>query len=148
MLAERLKKLRDFSQERNYKQFRTSILNDNCMRTFKKLKYNLTKRSAALLDFMCKAEDPIVFKDEQISFIRTKENLPQYYNNKILKKYYGKHKGRTYEPFHNICPDYNILLNEGLENKRKQAEEQLKICRKKEEKIFLCSIIQTIDWRM
>jgi formate C-acetyltransferase len=144
MLTERLKTLRDFAQQRQYRQFRTFIGTDH-MRILKKLEYNLTQRSAYILGVMCRTEDPIVFKDEKIGFIRTKSNVPSYYNNKILKKYYGNKKGAVYEPFHNICPDYAILLNEGLESKRSFAENQLKNCKNKEEKIFLTSVIDTIN---
>ena len=145
MLTERLKEMRDFSQQRQYKQYRI-FFNENYMQILKKLKLDMTQRSAFILSKMCEAEDPIVFKDEKISFVRTKINIPQYYNNKILKKYYGKHKGRRYEPFHNICPDYEILLTKGLENLRNEAFEKLKNCKKhSKEKVFLDSVIWTID---
>lgn len=143
MLTERLKEMRDFSQERKYKQFRTHF-NEDYMRTMRKLNLNMTQRSAFILNKMCRAEDPVVFKDEKISFIRTKINIPQYYDGKILKKYYGKHKGRVYEPFHNICPDYSILLTEGLEGPLHRADAQLKNIKNKEEKTFLIAVIQSI----
>lgn len=144
MLTERLKEMRDFSQQRQYKQYRTDI-NYDCLRTLKKLKYDMTQRSAYILKFMCDAEDPIVFKDEKISFIRTKNNIPAYYNKKILKKYYNYKKGIVFEPFHNICPDYSILLTKGLENIRKEAELELPNKKNKKEKIFLNSVLTTID---
>jgi len=144
MLTERLKNMRDFAQQREYKQFRTHIYCDH-MRMLRKLGYDFTQRSAFLLNFMCEVEDPIVFPEEKISFIRTKTNLPQYYDSKTIKSYYGKQKGVVYEPFHNICPDYSILLNEGLWAKRLQAEAQLKNTKSKKEYIFLRSVISTID---
>lgn len=144
MLTERLKQMRDFSQQRQYKQYRTDI-NFDCLRTLKKLKYDMTQRSAFLLKVMCDAEDPIVFKDEKISFIRTKNNIPAYYNKKVLKKYYKYKKGMVFEPFHNICPDYSILLTKGLENIRKEAELELPNKKNKKEKVFLNSVISTID---
>ena len=143
MLTERLKEMRDFSQQRQYKQYRTHF-NGDFMRTMRKLNLNMAQRSAFILSEMCKAEDPIVFKDEKISFIRTKINIPQYYDGKVLKKCYGKHKGRVYEPFHNICPDYSILLTEGLEGSLHRAEEQLNHCSNKTEQRFLYAVIQTI----
>ena len=143
MLTERLKEMRDFSQQRQYKQYRTHF-NGDFMRTMRKLNLNMVQRSAFILSEMCKAEDPIVFKDEKISFIRTKINIPQYYDGKVLKKGYGKHKGRVYEPFHNICPDYSILLTEGLEGPLHRAEEQLNHCSNKTEQRFLYAVIQTI----
>lgn len=144
MLSERLKDLREFSQGRNYKQFRSDI-HENYTRVLKRLKYNFTQRSAFLLNKMCELEDPVVFKDEKISFIRTKNNIPPYYDNKAIKKYYGKHKGRCYEPYHNVCPDYEILLTKGLESIRNDAQQKLDATKNKKEKIFLQSVIITID---
>ena len=144
MLTERLNEMRDFSQARLFKQYR-SYIHENYMRTLRKLNLDFTQRSAFLLSTMCAAEDPIVFPDEKISFIRTKINLPQYYDLKTLKQYYGEKKGIVFEPFHNVCPDYSILLNEGLEAKRIQAEQQLCLAKTKKEKIFLESIIKSIN---
>lgn len=144
MLTERLKEIRDFAQARNYKQYRTDLF-DNCLRPLKKLNYDLTQRSMYILDFMCKAEDPIVFKDEKISFIRTKNNIPAYFDKKTIKKYCKKKKGMIFEPFHNICPDYSILLNNGLESLQEKAKNELKHKKNKKEKIFLNSVIYTID---
>ena len=145
MLTERLKELRDFSQSRSYKQYRTFV-NENYTRLLRKLNYDFAQRGTFILNKMCELEDPVVFKDEKISFIRTKINIPQYYDNKALKKQYGKRKGRSYEPFHNICPDYGILLNKGLENIKNEAIEQLGTCKKhSKEKKFLDSVIWAID---
>ncbi len=145
MLTERLKELRDFSQARNFKQYR-SFIGENYLKTLRKLKYDFTQRSAFILNKMCELEDPIVFKDEKISFIRTKINIPQYYDNKILKKFYGKSKGRLYEPFHNICPDYEILLTKGLDGLRNDAIQKYAGTKKhSKERIFLDSVISSID---
>lgn len=144
MLTERLENMRNFTQQRQYKQFRTTI-DENYMRILRKLKYDFTQRSAFILSKMCELEDPMVFKDERISFIRTKNNIPQYCDDKTIKKYYGNHKGRCYEPFHNICPDYSILLKYGLENRRAKAEKLLWETKNKKEKEFLHSVLWSID---
>lgn len=124
MLTERLQKMRDFTQQRKYKQFRTDF-NENGTKLLRKLNWDFTQRSAWLLKEMCRAEDPIVFPGEKIGFIRTKNRLPVYCDPKAVRKYVGKNKHLFAEPFHNICPDYAILLNEGLEEKRRQAETRL-----------------------
>ena len=143
MLSERLENLRNFSQQRQFRQYRSHI-DDDCLKVLKKLNYDMTRRSAYILDFMCKAEDPIVFKNERIGFIRTKSNIPAYYDLKTLKKYYQCKEGLVYEPFHNICPDYSILLNEGLERLREKAERELAKKKNKQEKICLNAVIATI----
>mgnify|MGYP001629384254 FL=1 len=143
MLTERLQKMRDFTQQRKYKQFRTDF-NENGTKLLRKLNWDFTQRSAWLLKEMCRAEDPIVFPGEKIGFIRTKNRLPVYCDPKAVRKYVGKNKHLFAEPFHNICPDYAILLNEGLEEKRRQTETRLSGAGKKE-KIFLNGVITTID---
>ena len=94
---------------------------------------------------MCNAENPIVFKDEKISFIRTRNNIPPYFDQKAIKKYYGNKKGVVYDVYHNICPDYSILLKYGLEERQINAKNLLKETKNKKEKTFLKSVIKTID---
>lgn len=144
MLTENLKTLRDFTQKREFKQYRTNY-NENFIRTLKKLNYDFTQRSAFILDAMCNAENPIVFKDEKISFIRTRNNIPPYFDKKAITKYYGNKKGVVYDVYHNICPDYSILLKYGLEERQVKAINLLKETKNKKEKIFLKSVIKTID---
>lgn len=143
MLTERLKEMRDFTQQRKYKQFRTNT-NENYLRPLRKLRYNFAQRSAYLLSHMCEMENPIVFKDEKISFIRTINNLPLYFDKKTLKKYYHYKKGMGFGPYHNICPDYSILLKYGLEERLNKAIELKDNTKSKKEKIFLGSVIQTL----
>ena len=144
MLTKELEDLRNFSQERKFKIFRTN-LNENYVKQLKKLKVNFAQRNTFLLKHMCEAENPIVFKDEKIAFIRTINNIPQYYDNKALKKEFGNHKGRIYEPFHNICPDYSILLNEGLEGRKNKVLNELNNTKNKKEKRYLYSMLESID---
>ena len=110
MLTERLQKMRDFTQQRKYKQFRTDF-NENGTKLLRKLNWDFTQRSAWLLKEMCRAEDPIVFPGEKIGFIRTKNRLPVYCDPKAVRKYVGKNKRLFAEPFHNICPDYAIPVS-------------------------------------
>lgn len=64
MLTERLQKMRDFTQQRKYKQFRTDF-NENGTKLLRKLNWDFTQRSAWLLKEMCRAEDPIRFPGEK-----------------------------------------------------------------------------------
>lgn len=144
MLTEYLNELRNFTQQRQYKQYRTNF-NDNFLRLMRKLNYDFTQRSSFILNAMCNAEDPIVFKNEKISFIRTKNNIPQYFDAKAIKKYYGNKSGVVYDVYHNVCPDYSILLKNGLDERRAVAFELLKSTNDKKQKIFLDSVIKSID---
>ncbi len=144
MISERLQKMRDFAQERNYSRYRTTDRRD-LRYVLKKLKADFTTRSSYLLNTMCDAEDPIVFRDDRIGFIRTKATMPAYYDRKALKQHCEVKKGVVYEPFHNICPDYAILLNEGLEAQQRKIDAQLAKTRDKKEVHFLSSARASID---
>ncbi|MBQ7024149.1 MAG: hypothetical protein IJN29_11235 [Akkermansia sp.] len=144
MINDRLLRMRDFAQQRQYNQYRTHE-QLNITHTYRRLKANFAQRSALLLEFMCKAEDPIVFPEERISFIRTRARLPFYYSHKDLKRELKWKKGIVYEPFHNITPDYGILLKDGLSIHRERAVELQATLKDKNEKKYIASVIQSID---
>ena len=118
MLAERLDKIRDFTQERGYKIYRKSVT-PSIRSICKKQHWNMARRTAMLLKFMCETEDPIVFPEEKIAFIRTNINIPEYFNNKDIKKEFHKTKHQFFEPFNNACLDWSILLKNGLQGQLK-----------------------------
>jgi formate C-acetyltransferase len=124
MIEGRIKNLRDFTQVRGFRAYRSFLAGDYRSH-FTKLRYNFSKRNAEILRIMCDAEDTIVFPNERIAFTRTKLNVPWYYDDKYIKKTYHPQKGVVYDVFHNICPDYSILLNYGLENRLNLARELL-----------------------
>jgi len=136
MINERILKLANFAQKRGYKAYRTRIKEDY-RDNFNKLKYNFTESNTEIFKIMCNSEDAIVFPDEKITFTRTKENIPKYFDDKILKKEYKLKKGIRYDVIHNICPDYSILMGYGIEERLLEAKENLKIIIEKENKIFL-----------
>ncbi|MBR3913754.1 MAG: pyruvate formate-lyase [Alphaproteobacteria bacterium] len=143
MFSERLSQLRDFTQQRQYQQFRTEIDN-HYTKLLDKTGYNFAQRSAFILKEMCQTEDAVVFPDERIAFIRTKQNIPTYYRGKSIKKEFPQKKGISYDTFHNVCPDYEILLTNGLEKLREEVLSERKKTKKRSEKIFLDSVSSSI----
>ncbi len=144
MLTERLEKMRDFTQQRGYKIYRKSI-SPSIRQICKKQHWNMPRRTAMLLKFMCETEDPIVFMDEKISFIRTNINIPEYYNSKDIKKEYHKKKYQFFEPFNNACLDWSLLLKRGLQG---QLDEVHKLCNQssvKSEKGYLDSVAIALE---
>ena len=89
MLAEKLEQIRNFTQERGYKIYRKSVT-PSIRLICKKQHWNMARRTAMLLKFMCETEDPIVFRDEKIAFVRTNINIPEYFNSKDIKKNFTK----------------------------------------------------------
>lgn len=144
MISERLQNMRDFAQQRQYAQYRTQE-RLNYVRQFRRLKLNFTQRSSQLLEEMCKAEDPMVFPNERIAFIRTRAHVPFYYDHKDLKHELKWKKGVVFEPFHNITPDYNILLREGILHQRVLAESMFHSTKDKAERSFLAAVMQSVD---
>ena len=135
MIDNRIMELRDFTQARKFKVYR-SFLPGDYRQQYKRMRLNFAQRNAEIFRIMCDSEDPIVFKEEQIAFTRTKLNIPWYYDHKFIKKNYNVKKGICYEVIHNICPDYSILLNDGLEPRLLQARSLLDELENKERKLF------------
>lgn len=144
MITKSIVNLRDFAQARNFRKFRK--FNDMDLRyIFKKCNYSFAKRNAFLLKAICESEDPIVFPDEKITFTRTNINIPQIFNDRDIKKAYKPKKGTYYNVQNNICIDYAILLNEGLEKRLILAQELLNSTKDKKERDFLESVIISIN---
>ncbi len=70
-----LEKERNFVQQRGFRQYRTGLAPDLFF-SMPRLQRDKEWRNTKLLRFMCELEDPIVFKDEKISFTRSRWNLP------------------------------------------------------------------------
>lgn len=106
-----MNKLRNFSQKRYYKVFRTdralhlhnSINKDDSFQT----------KFAKHFEQMCLAEEPIVFPNEKITFTRTNRNVTEAYHFEDIEKEFDTYQ-KYYNPINNVCPDYRILLQKGL----------------------------------
>jgi formate C-acetyltransferase len=143
MIEDRIMKLRDFTQARSFKVYRSFLSGDYRLQ-FKRMKYNYAQRNAEILRIMCDSEDAIVFPKEQITFTRTKTNIPRYFDDKFIKKNYRTKRGTLYDVVHNICPDYSILLNYGLENRLNLARSLLDAIERKEREMFLARVVRFI----
>jgi len=144
LINKELLELRNFTQERSYKQYRKDIdskFNKNC----NKKGFSLQKRSALLLKTMCEVEEPIIFPDEKITFTRTINKIPSYYSEFDIKRTYKPRKGVAYNPLNNVCPNYKILLEQGLQGRLKIAQEGLKTAKNAKEEDFLDSVIIAIN---
>lgn len=144
MLEARLQKLRDFTQQRGFRRYRKSI-EDSLVKYFRVNKFSFEKRSAHLLKFMCEHEDPIVFPEEKITFTRTCINIPQWFKNSDLKKQLNKKKGDEFWSTGNVCPDYEILLSQGLGNIREKICGLLQKNKDRKKKDFWEAVIISID---
>lgn len=111
-----LNELRDFAQSRKFDQFRTNAWAD-LRGTFAKYNLNFCQRSARTFEYMCTAESPLVLYGEKIAFARSKRNVPYYFDQKDIKREFQPKPGEIFDVIHNITPNYNIVLNLGLQNR-------------------------------
>ena len=106
-----MKNQKEFTQKRLYKVFRQ---NRGDKFEFKvDSQWSFQKQIAKHFERMCKAEKPLVFPDEKIAFSRSNYNITPAYRNDDLYKYFDVNN-KYYSPINNVCPDYSILLNKGL----------------------------------
>lgn len=143
MLSKNLNELRDFTQQRNYKMYRKTVVN-SILKLCKKFNWNIDRNVSILLKTMCELEDPIVFPNDKIAFIRTNINVPEYYNKKVLKKAYKVNKDTCFEPFNNVCLDWSILLQKGLLGQINEVYDLYKNATKKERK-YLDSVLIALN---
>lgn len=87
MLNKRLRELRDFTQQRLFKN--TGMTGHLILSASSRAKSVFGKRAALAFKISCEALEPIVFPDEKISFVRTVNNVPAYYEPKEAKKRWG-----------------------------------------------------------
>lgn len=114
--------MRDYTQQRLYRVFRKDISRDISLPEGNNLSY--VRKGACYFKSMCELEEPIVFPDERIAFTRTDSiNTKELY-----EKYAGREAESDYQvyiPINNTCPDYSILMNEGLAGLRRRVKREL-----------------------
>lgn len=111
--------LRDFAQKRYYKVFRED--RSRTVPVEKRPGDSLQMKFARHFAAMCACEAPLVFPEEKIAFTRTNRTLtPTYEDGDVV---IGFHlKGKTYNPVNNVCPDYAILLEKGLDGLEREID--------------------------
>lgn len=111
---------------------------------FAKLGLSAQERAGKMFSAFLDAEIPVILPHEKIVFTRTIKSVPDYFTEDELTLINGKHflaeKGEVF----NISADYERVLHEGLQA-RKDVAKNLCNDANSEEKIFLNSVIETID---
>lgn len=143
MISTRLRKLREFSQQRDFKVFRkTNSIYP--LQDFKEKQIPLVMRSALLLKLMCEQETPIILPGEKIAFMRTIKDVPTFYDQEDVEREYVIRPGEYYNVINNICVNWNLLLCDGLQKKYDYAKQNMEGA-SREEKDFLEGIIICVD---
>lgn len=146
-MNERLHKIQDRVRDRRFAVFHQPLCPDILAEPAVD-SLSWPRRMARLTRRMCEAERAIVDPDEQIVFTRTLPFVD-------IKKVYSPGdwadiaKGRTLHesgPINNICPDWGMVLSQGLLGRRRIAEETRKRHLTDPQVIeFLGCAIDTID---
>ncbi len=134
--------IRDFTQQRFYKVFRNEASARKCYAI--EGNYSIQKKVALNFKQMCEIETPIVFPKERITFTRTNRMIPPAFSSEDLEREYDTHH-KFYNMINNVCPDYAIILREGLSGLRKKIKKEELKCRSHEEKDFFESCEIVID---
>lgn len=109
-MDKRLSELRDFTQARRFKEYRSNEPSKSFHFDGDESEY-----CSRLFAERCRDEVPIVLPDERIAFSRSRCELSHADN---PPKPTDDSKSSIYaDTIHNVCPDYSILINEGLRGK-------------------------------
>jgi pyruvate-formate lyase len=142
----RIERLKHWIRTREY---RTDSFENLCDFTKEMDADNLSwvRRVARLTTRMCEAQDIIINPDENIVFIQTTPVCSTVYNeDEWFKLIENKtlHEGVT--SISNICPNWELLLSQGLEGRKRQAySSRERLMNDLNEVDFLDACIETID---
>src|SRR5512137_2864589 len=108
--------IRDGEQKR-WRQSRSPDVLTECERE------NLSwmRRTARLTRRICEAQDVVIGTDERIVFTRTVERVPPIGREGEWRKTVPAGTLAHTAPINNICPDWGLLLSEGLLGRRRVA---------------------------
>jgi len=111
------KKLYDFILNKEHHQYRRKINIDfdSSMSPIERMTYRFEQ--------MCKAEVPIILEGENISFLRTVENIPDIFTEDEWKQIKEKHYIHELGYMSNLSPDYEGVIKDGLLKRRETADE-------------------------
>ena len=145
VLSKRIYKYRDNIREGSHKCLRQEISPD-IIGESEARGLSWMQRAALLTQRMCEAEKVIIQKHENIVFTRTIPKVPQIYGS---EKWVEMTSGRSLHelgPISNICADWQMVLSQGLLQRKQIALESRDKYSKDSDKVeFLNAAIQTID---
>ncbi len=83
------------------------------------------QRAARLVHRMCEAEQPVIHPDERIVFTRTVPCVPPIYTPEVMQRITTGRTLHELGPISNICADWEMVLSQGLLERRRVAEQTL-----------------------
>ncbi len=144
-LSPRIKTLKDRVRNRDHKKFRQSHPPDVLAECESK-DLSWMRRMALLTRRMCEAEKVIIEDDERIVFTRTIPAVASIFSPEDWEKITDSHVLHELGPVSNICADWEMVLGQGLGQRKKVATDARRQFAGEPEKVeFLDCAIETID---
>jgi len=128
-----------------FRQYINQVVFTKITEEFAARKLTDTFRATIRLQKVLEMETPVILGDEKIVFMRTVRKIPEMFTpkewNDIRKDHYIHELGKVC----NISPDYATTISVGLEERRNEALQTLKVTVDTKGKEFLQSSIDSID---
>ena len=144
-MDQRLREMRERVREREHARFRQKAAPD-VMTPSEELNLSWMRRAALLTRMQCEAEKPVIREGEQLVFMRTVPNVPAYDTPEVWASRFEGGRPHELGPISNICPDWGLVLSQGLLGRKKVAEAaRARLGSNPEALEFLDCAISTID---
>ncbi len=122
-LGERVMLLRQAVAGGEHKKHRTTPVPDAAL-ICEREQLDWPRRAARLTEIMCAAEKPLILPGEKIVFTRTIPSVPPYYAPEQWQELFKGHAMHESGIISNICADWEMVLAEGLEARKKTVQER------------------------
>lgn len=134
-----------FVVQKKHHSYRQEAENEYALaETFAEKGYNDVTRSIERLRYVLEKEQPVVFENERIAFLRTVRTIPKIHTEAEDKALHEIHAFHENGAVFNMAPDFEHLLEEGLDQKKAKIEAQLKLAETDEQKECLQSMLDVI----
>ena len=144
-LGDRICEYRDYIREGKHKHFCQNALPEVLSECEQK-KLSWLERSALLTQRMCEAETVVIEPNERIVFTRTISGVPSIYSPEQWKQIIDGKSIHELGPISNICADWQMVLSQGLLQRKAVALDGIRWYAGEPEKVaFLKASIQTLD---
>lgn len=123
VLSARVMQLRATVAAGDHKKYRTTSA-PNVAAICDGEELDMPHRAARLTQIMCEAEKPVILPGEKIVFTRTIPAIPLYYTPEQWTKAFAGHAMHESGIISNICADWEMVLEQGLEARKRIIQER------------------------
>jgi len=135
-MNERISKLKEYFMNKEHHIYRKDI----CIDPIVYREGELHRRSAFRLVSMLNAQDVVFIAGERFAFTRTTKDVPDILSTEEKNEIFSKNYIHELGDVSNICPDYNFLIENGIEKAIADIEESIKVNSHKKEYLASCKM--------